>query len=369
MGNEGKVINRLVDRSSPENAAAAVVYEAPKAYFQSLRSSQRPRLVIYAHGGLNSEGDSIGRIRSLGPYFPVNGVYPLFLTWRTGFVESLVHIMSDATRRVFPRSEGLADWIDAARGAAEDALDRTLEVASANLGVKAVWSQMKQNAAASSLGGAKDRGAFLATKELARLRKEIPELEIHLVGHSAGSILLGHMLSDFPRNNLTVKTFSLYAPACTLDFANRFLAGAVNKGVFEKQDLHLHVLTDERERDDTVGPYRKSLLYLVSRALEDWHKTPILGMLNALEPTDKDDSIWSPNTRTNRKKWREFMPGVNLHRLEAEQVTTALDQQDNPITIPAAHGSFDNDIDVVSATLLRISGARKLAQPVTDLRY
>lgn len=369
MGNEGKVYNRLVDRSSPEDSTAALAYEAPKAFFDSLPPGQTPRLMIYAHGGLNSEEDSINRIRSLGPYAQANNVYPLFLTWRTGFVESLIDIMSDAAGRVFPRSEGLADWIDAARGTAEDALDRTLEVVSANLGVKAVWSQMKQNAAASSLSAAKDRGSFLATKELARLKKAVPALEIHLVGHSAGSILLGHMLSDFPRNKLKVRTFTLYAPACTLDFANRFLATASTRGLFAKQDLHLHVLTDARERDDAVGPYRKSLLYLVSRALEDWHKTPILGMLNALEPTDEDDSIWSPNTRSSRKKWRESMKGVNIHPLDAEQVTTAVEASGNKLAIPAAHGSFDNDIDVVTATLLRITDAHKLVHPVADLRY
>ena len=118
-----------------------------------------------------------------------------------------------------------------------------------------------------------------------------------------------------------------------------------------------------------MGPYRKSLLYLVSRSLEDWHKTPILGMLHALEPTDDDDSIWSPNTRSSRKQWREFMPGVNLHRLDAEQVTTAIDPAGKPVTIPAAHGSFDNDIDVVTETLLRITRESALAHPVTDLRY
>jgi len=368
MGNEGKVINRLVEYSSPGETAEQFVFEGPKQYFEKHHRQSR-KLVIYAHGGLNDEGDSLIRIRSLGPYFEANGIYPLFMTWKTGFRESLVNIMHDAAKRVFPFSRGIGDLLDAAQNAAGEALDRTLEVASANLGVKAVWSQMKQNAQASATRSANDRGSFLTAINLARLLEEFPDLEIHLVGHSAGSILLGHMLGDFPRNKLKVKTFTLYAPACTVDFANRHIAGAVKKGVLATNSLHLDILSEGRERDDTVGPYRKSLLYLVSRALEDWHKTPLLGMQTALEETDKDKQIWSPNTYSALKKWREFMQqGVSTSFLDRKEVTTALDPNDAPITIPAAHGSFDNDIEVVSTTLRRIRG-QKLKKEVRDLRY
>lgn len=368
MGNEGKIISRLVEHSGPEDTAQQFVFEGPKAYFAA-NPGQPKKLAIYAHGGLNDEGDSLTRVRSLGPYFEANGIYPLFMTWKTGFRESLVNIMEDGARRIFPFSRGISDLFEAAQKAAEEALDRTLEVASANLGVKAVWSQMKQNAQASATRSANDRGSFLTAINLARLAQEFPDLEIHLVGHSAGSILLGHMLGDFPRNALTVETFTLYAPACTLDFANRHIAGAARKGVLAADKLHLDILSERRERDDTVGPYRKSLLYLVSRALEDWHKTPLLGMQTAIEPTARDKQIWSSNTHGALNKWRDFMRhGVSTLPVDRKEVTTALDHNDAPITIPAAHGSFDNDIDVVSATLMRILGG-PLKTPVRDLRY
>ena len=368
MGNEGKVINRLVENAGPKQTAARFVFEGPKEFFEANPGAAR-KVAIYAHGGLNEEGDSLARIRSLGPYFEANGIYPLFMTWKTGVWESLVNIMEDGARRVFPFSRGISDLFDAAQKAAEEALDRTLEVASANLGVKAVWSQMKQNAQASATRSANDRGGFLTALNLARLLQEFPDLEIHLIGHSAGSILLGHMLGDFPRNDLKVKTFTLYAPACTVDFANRHIAGAVRKEVLAAKHLHLDILSERRERDDTVGPYRKSLLYLVSRALEDWHKTPLLGMHTAIEKTDRDTHIWSSNTHSGLEKWREFMQhGVSQTLVDRKEVTTALDQNDAPITIPAAHGSFDNDIDVVTATLMRILGG-PLKTPVRDLRY
>jgi len=37
-------------------------------------------------------------------------------------------------------------------------------------------------------------------------------------------------------------------------------------------------LTGKMEKDDSVGPYRKSLLYMVSRAFEEERKTHLLGM-------------------------------------------------------------------------------------------
>jgi hypothetical protein len=151
----------------------------------------------------------------MGPYLDDNGIYTVFFTWKTGLMETLYSILADAANRMFPSSGGLSDFIDEARERLEDVLDRTLEVACENLGVKAIWSQMKQNAAAASMRGNDDRAAFLTTKALKELKAQVPSLEIHLVGHSAGSILLGHMLDDFPRNRLKVDTCTLYAPACT----------------------------------------------------------------------------------------------------------------------------------------------------------
>jgi len=40
----------------------------------------------------------------------------------------------------------------------------------------------------------------------------------------------------------------------------------------------LFVLSEEQERDDSVGPYGKSLLYLVSNAFEGTREVSLLGM-------------------------------------------------------------------------------------------
>jgi hypothetical protein len=39
-----------------------------------------------------------------------------------------------------------------------------------------------------------------------------------------------------------------------------------------------------------------------------------------------------------------------------------------PVLANAAHGTFDNDVDVINRTLLRITKAKKLVLPVEDLR-
>ena len=52
---------------------------------------------------------------------------------------------------------------------------------------------------------------------LAQLKANGHKFNLHLVGHSAGSILLGRLLPELYRWGLKVNTFTLYAPACTLD--------------------------------------------------------------------------------------------------------------------------------------------------------
>ena len=186
----------------------------------------------------------------MGPYFEANGVYPLFFSWKTGLLESIYSIIADGAKRLFPSSGGLEEFIEKAKQRLEEAMDRTLEVACENLGAKAIWSQMKQNAAAASRRENNERGAFLTTLALAELKRRVPQLEIHLIGHSAGSILLGHMLDDFPRNGLEVASCSLYAPACSVDFAIRHYQKAVTGSrILSLDNLHIHLLEKiEEER-------------------------------------------------------------------------------------------------------------------------
>ena len=359
MDNDGRVISRIV---TPEKAAAGVselVTAAPAAWFKG--ATRAKRLVVYAHGGLNDEHGSIERIRVLAPYFAANDIYPLFLTWKTGAIETLSDIISDQLKRVPRPDGGVGDLIDRVKDTVIEALDRTIEVITSPV-VKPIWSQMKQNARASADDG---RGGALIAEALEQLTANVPGVEIHLVGHSAGSILLGHLLDLLSQRQLRVASCSLYAPACTVAFALEHYLPAVQANTLPLSALHIHLLSNARELDDTVGPYQKSLLYLVSRALEADHKTPILGLANAFDPAanrEWHDRVLPPAL----PRWQSFWGAANpnLHIVDTVQVSTGpLGKQ-----IKATHGCFDNDAATIDATLTRILRAAPQF-PVESLDY
>lgn len=360
LGNDGCPINRFLDVADAAGAVKEAAYRLPLAW---LSGRSAPKLAIYAHGGLNDEDASIKRIRVMAPYFLANDIYPLFVTWKTGFGESIAGMLEDAVGKFFKPSaqDPSRGWWDDIKNRLEEARDRSVEVASENLLVKPVWMQMKQNAAAAA---DREAGLTLLAGYLAELRKQIPSLEIHLVGHSAGSILHGHLLDRLGQRKIPAASISLYAPACTVGFALAHYVPAVNRGLVERNRLFFDILSDERERADTVGPYGKSLLYLVSRALEDYHKMPILGMEGAWRPISGQADLWNQRAAGEVDVWRNFVGGmgpVRVHGKEREKVS------DGQGLIPLAHGSFDNDVAVVTATLERIRGATLITR-VESLR-
>jgi hypothetical protein len=367
MGNNGRPLRRLLDVVDTPDGVKEVVRDIPHAF---LRRRARPRIAIYAHGGLNNEDKSIERIRVLGPYFAGNGVHPLFLTWRTGAIESLKGIFEDAAWRILvptDRSRGLwdeiaKDWEDV-KDRLGEAKDRTIEEFAERALVKSIWMQMKQNAAAAAEGSS---GLGLVVDNLRKLKERLPALEIHLLGHSAGSILLGHLLDLMvKRPRVAVASLSLFAPACTMRFALDHYRRAVRAGILPRASILCRNLDDDRERADSVWKYGKSLLYLVSRALEDTHKMPLLGLSKAWDPRSKEEDLWHPARHVDLDEWAKFAgERVELieHSKAADPVSTGVDD------IPLAHGSFDNDVAVMTDAILRISGAEELDLEIENLQ-
>ncbi len=367
LGNEGRPLNRLVDMPDAESALREISFEIPVKRLPDvaklLPKGQSPKVVVYAHGGLNNEDASVQRIRRLAPYFEANGIYPIFLTWKTGFWESISNILGDAVSQfVFGGPAGAGGLFEDVKQRLSDAKDRTLEVACENILVKPVWSQMKQNANAGSESGG---GLAQFANALVKLRSELKPLEVHCVGHSAGSIILGHLLTLLGKKNFTVDSVELYAAACTVEFANRHYSSAINNGTLARSSFRCQVMSDERERDDSIGPYGKSLLYLVSRALEDAHKMPLLGMEGAWKNLPDQKDLWSTNPGIQKQiaQWRDFV-GKDLAQLLSIHDERSV--SDGVTDTPIAHGTFDNDIEVVANTIRRLRGG-KLAVDVTNL--
>ena len=89
---------------------------------------------------------------------------------------------------------------------------------------------------------------------------------------------------------------SFLAPALRVDEFHRLLAPRLADGsVSRYQQFHL---TDKAEEDDpTCGPYRRSLLCLVSESFEGGVRTPILGInLGSLACSFSPSTVVSPSS-------------------------------------------------------------------------
>lgn len=341
----------LLDRGLPirnditaENAANALdtaVLQRPRDW---LRAQDSVKVLVYAHGGLNSEADAITRVRVLAPYCLANGIYPLFVVWRSGALETVSNLVEEWGDRLGIGSAGTAPtrgWLDHLT----EVSDRMLEPVLRGPG-GALWGDMKRNAERASNDGS--GGVRLMVERLKTLNKELNnKLEIHLIGHSAGSIVLGSMLARLQEAGLKASSLRLFAPACTVRFALDHYMPAVEKEVVNPRHFNLHVLSDENEKNDCVGPYRKSLLYLVSRSLEDVHKMPLLGLARAFDPATASDDNWSAAHVGEVQKWQSFWQklGQPLDVLKTHSVSNGAGNQ------PARHGCFDNATNLMSLAL------------------
>lgn len=356
LGNDGRA-RRYLTEDELSRTLLHQVADLPDQWFRAQGPKGAKRLLIYAHGGLNSEADAIARARALGRPFLDNGCYPLFIVWKTGLLETLGNLLSQ-TQVVSPVGAGLAEWIS-------ERSDRLIETTVGRTLVRPLWSEMKENAGLAFEAG---RGGDHLITALRKLNETWgSQLEIHLVGHSAGSIWLGHLLSSMAQREAAaaVRSAHLYAPACTIAFANRHYAP--QRELMKR--LYIDLLSDRLERDDSViGIYRKSLLYMVSNALETDPRTPLLGMAKAF---DVDSHDWDGSSATAEvlRGWRQaaaaagLAVGGRLGLLDQDKVLNCTQPESR---IRAAHGSFDNDIAIVERTLTRICG--QLAEPIGDLR-
>ncbi len=375
-GNDGEIVNHLADVADAAAAAEEVALARPRLWLASRPAGAR-HVAIYAHGGLNDRNESLTRIRVMGPWFEKNGIYPVFVTWQTGWLDTLSDAIEDEVRRRFgeaiPR-EGFGD-------ALADASDRMIEGMLHALPFPALWAQMKQNAAAAEDEG---RGLAVLAAHLRTLTSEMGgDLSIHFVGHSAGAYVVGRLLARLAAAPAAkIASCTLYAPACTLPFALDHFAAPIDAGVLSRARFVIHALSDAREQDDSVGAYRKSLLYLVSRAFESVHKTPLAGLASAYDAERADGEWWDEGALADVARWQQWFfggtapggfadrgtpaPGAGLSLVNARTVSAG------PRAVEATHGSFDNNVRVVSdsiAAMLGLPPGAPLPAPVRDLDF
>lgn len=332
VGNNGKLRPGGEYGTTTEELAQIFVDDIPRV----MSDWPVKRVLIYAHGGLVGEQAAVQRLAEYRPALLAAGVYPLAFIWRTDYWTTLTNILQDAIRR--RRPEGV---LDAAKDFMLDRLDDALEPLARALTGKAQWDEMKENAlAASAAGGA----ARLVADHLAKLVKGNPGLEIHVVGHSAGSIFHApfvQMLTD--KLQLKVRTCTLWAPACTVELFKQAYLPAIKKGTIERFTTFL--MNDNAEQADNCGRiYNKSLLYLVSNAFEAksrvplWRDgVPILGMQKFIDKDDELVTLFSKGGKGELVLSPNNEPEGTLYASQSRH-----------------HGDFDDDQSTVQATFARV---------------
>lgn len=240
-------------------------------------------LMIYAHGGLNNDVASALRIARTKEAWKRNGIYPFHFMWETGFFEEFKDILVGKFQAAAERVGGILDF-----------RDHSIETLTRGLGL-AIWREMKRDA---ERAFAKSGGGFATMRALlAANAKQANPRPVHLIGHSAGAIFIAEMLKAMPSiaGSTRFASVSLMAPACTVDVYRNVYGPSLKGGNGARiPKLVQYNLTNQREEDDTVLLYGKSLLYLVRNAYEEKQPTELLGMeiATAKEKLVGNHTLW-----------------------------------------------------------------------------
>jgi hypothetical protein len=324
--NDGQLDSKGAFGLTPEGLKNIIQEQMPLR----MHGWKKKRVLLYAHGGLVPESSAIQHAANNREAALNAEVYPLSFVWRSDAWSTIRNILHDAVSR--RRDEGL---LDKAKDFMLDRLDDTLEPLARMLGGKVMWDEMKENAARAS--SSQKGAAKLATELIAGLASIGTIDEVHLVGHSAGSIFLAPVAKKFAAAGIPVSSLSLWAPACTMELFEEIYRPLIEGGQIKAFDLY--TLDDGTEQDDhCANIYHKSLLHLVSAAFEKRPRIPlvrengtaILGLARDVE-RDIRPQFWAPRSR----EW---------------YVAPAASEAD-----ARHHGDFDNDAATLRTTLGRIT--------------
>ncbi|MES2536493.1 MAG: C1 family peptidase [Pseudomonadota bacterium] len=306
------------------------------------RDWKKRRIMLYIHGGLNSETDAAKRVLAYRDVCLANEIYPLHIMWESDWLSSLRDMIEDEVAAADERAGGV--FLDHLR----EARDRVLELTFALPGSE-LWDEMKENA---RLASERSTGAMrLLVKYASEARSKFggedqQSWELHLVAHSAGAIFTAHAIPRINGLQLRWKTVQFMAPAIRIDLFRQLMLPAIQAGHCPRPSLY--VLSKVGELDDDVGPYGKSLLYLISNAFERQRDTPLLGMQKFLE-----------NDPALRELLSAAVDGLPAIVVSGEPgVPGALAKSDT-------HGGFDNDPNTMNSVLIRILGMAP-GVPFTD---
>lgn len=331
------------------------------------------KILLYAHGGLVPEESVLQRLSDYRETMLNNEVYPVFFMWHSDLWSTLKNILTESLSKTKTEDilGGIKDFM-------LDRIDDALEFISRGAG-RALWEEMKENALGATVqqdGGA--RKFITMISDMIRKDKK-HEYEIHLIGHSAGSILLApliELLAGKGKINvglmkgsrgleMKIDTCTLWAPACTVELFLESYAPHIADSTL--RNFELYTLTDFSEREDNCAKiYNKSLLYLVSNAFEKDPRipltlpygTPVFGMEKFLNPR-----FWNEDEerKINNKKMKSMFvrnksnANVMKDLFEKYKIEWVKSPDDSGKSSSQTHGGFDDDRKCVESTFKRIA--------------
>jgi hypothetical protein len=366
LGNNGELSDKGRYWTTPADLTRLFEEEIP----EKSKNWSTPRVMLYLHGGLNAELEVAKRIVAFRDVLLENEIYPLHIMWESGLAESLQGIFRDLFASADDRAGAVPEWLRKLREGLTEAKDRTFELTAAGPG-SALWSEMKENARLASAHPDKRGGmqllAAAAKKAMQGVGKKVASTwELHVVGHSAGSIFAGYALPLLASCGVPFKSLQFMAPAITVNLFDETIARAVARGDCPQPTVY--AMSDVGERDDDVWAYGKSLLYLVSNAFEGKRDAPIVGMQRFFGgPELTDTKHVDANLASFLGKKIDGRPSLVV---AGRAPATETGDRTGNVSRSESHGGFDNDPDTMNSVLVRILGqAPKRKFEVRDLQF
>jgi hypothetical protein len=330
VGNNGALSDRGDYWTTEEDLQRLFVDTIP----EKTKGWKKRRVMLYIHGGLNGEKDVAKRIVAYRDVCLANEIYPLHIMWESDWFNSARDLLEDHFTAADERASGA--FLDHLR----EARDRVLELTVA-CPVGKLWAEMKENARLASVSKTGAMQVVVDSVKQAKAAYEKSagtEWELHVVAHSAGSILTAYAMPLFASLGVSWKTLQFMAPAIRMDLFKQAMVPKIVKGACPQPSLY--ILSKVGELDDDVGPYGKSLLYLVSNAFEGKREVPLLGMQKFINEDIELSALLGRNI--------DGLPGIVVSGEGDKPGATAKSD---------THGGFDNDPNTMNSVLVRILGA------------
>lgn len=315
----------------------AIFGEHAKAALEALPNGSKLKIVFYAHGGLVSEKNGLAQAQfhiNWWKQSSTDGIYPIYFIWKTGLGETIAQLLGLAGTTSRDLAATPKAWIS----------DPLVAAIGRRLGGEAVWSGMKRDAEQAVLP---DGAATYVAQRLKQFCDAHPgQVELHAIGHSAGSIFHSHFIPmSTVEGNPYFTTTSFMAPAVRVDTFLNLLSmdNGAGQRVIKPEVGHFALFTmkkDFEQNDDCINIYHQSLLYLVYHAFESATPTPILGLEECLRGDNQTAQLMGLGGTTST---------------QAEVIWSKSPTVDGCAATQAIHhGDFSSDAPTLNSILRRI---------------